>query len=174
MGRTLVVAVAPSSSSEAKQRKCQVRFFRCDIQATPTGDMLELENAKVPVHVWKWHDSYTSELDEIGAPVTHLVTSQTALVAADISGTCGTWQKNKGFSRRYASRQLHKGSIADVSVERFFLYTCGHEDRTISIWSVPDLQPIMEIFAEIPRDLLLGFKCSGNGSSVVAPRKVFD
>lgn len=154
--KSLVVATAPSSDLAAKtsQRQHQVRFFNCETQAAPAGDSGEQEEGGVPAHVWKWDTDYTAELEEHGAPVTHLVTSQTTLVSADRSGTCGTWQKSKGFSKRHASARLHKGSIADISVDRFFVYTCGREDKTICIWSVPDLQLIMECVAEVPKHLL--------------------
>lgn len=164
--KTLVIAASPIS--DAARRTHQVRFFSCDSQASQNGT--NLDDGELPVNVWTWDDSHASALEEHGAPVTHLVTSQTMLVTADRSGTCGTWQKNKGFSKRHTSRKLHKGSIADLSVDRFFVYTCGREDKMISVWSVPDLQPIMETFAEIPRDLFFN-KSSG---SVVPAQRVAD
>lgn len=155
--RTLVVAVGPNADGASPRGSHQVRFFSCEAQATRTGEQLsEQDDGDVPVNVWKWNDDYTAALEDHGARVTHLVTSQTILVSADSSGTCGTWQKNKGFSKRHTSAKLHKSSIADISVDRYFVYTCGREDKKICIWSVPELQPIMETVVSIPKDILIG------------------
>lgn len=158
--RTLVVAAGPSQTADTQKRRAhQVRMFSCDGQAAPVGDMGGPdENVPPPVHTWKWNSDYTVSLEDHGAPVVHIVTSQTTVVTADSQGSCGTWKKNQGCSKRHASVKLHKGGLADIAVDRFFLYTCGREDRTISIWSVPDLNLVLNKVVEIPEELLLGLK----------------
>lgn len=143
--KNLVVAVGPADNGALmhKEHAYQVRIFTCGAEARN----FSIEERKPTA--WRWNKDHAASLEDHDAPVERVVTSLTTFVTLDSQGTCATWKKSQGLSQRHASTKLHKGSVADIAVERHFMYACGREDKTISVWSVPNLAPVFEIVADV-------------------------
>eukprot|EP00747_Dinoflagellata_sp_TGD_P209844 gnl/TRDRNA2_/TRDRNA2_83218_c0_seq1.p1 gnl/TRDRNA2_/TRDRNA2_83218_c0~~gnl/TRDRNA2_/TRDRNA2_83218_c0_seq1.p1 ORF type:complete len:454 (-),score=65.28 gnl/TRDRNA2_/TRDRNA2_83218_c0_seq1:112-1473(-) len=167
--RNLAVAFGPRTSTEDRSHVGSgpyvVRIWSCEPLNPWSGRPAE---SPAP-SIWKWNEGYSESLEDHRAPCLRLVASPAYLLTADNLGECRVWQKNKAFAKR-AVAKLHQGGIADLAVDRLFVYSAGNEDRRISVWSVPDLTPVLNITADFPEEMVIGFP--SEGSPAVSPMQM--
>lgn len=156
--KTLAVASAPTAGSNGG--KPRVRVWNCDPpEATEGRDFNKSAKSTATWTLdsksssWDVEKHCVATLEEHGDAITKFAASTTFLLTADAKGNAVVWQKSKGFTKR-ATARLHQGKIADLAVDRFFVYSAGFEDLLIRAWSVPDLTSILTIQASVPRELL--------------------
>lgn len=149
--RNLVVAYRPRSTPDGKSVGPYVaRIWNLDL--------LRVELAKQPASEstgWRLSEWFVASLEDHKAPITGLAISPTYLFTADAGGECAIWQKAAGYARRAVAR-LHAGGIGDLTVDRLFVYSVGVDDCKVSVWSVPDLTPVLSIDASLPVEILAG------------------
>lgn len=152
--RNLVVAYGPIAGLSGAHR---ARVWSCEEKSEVGADKQEAVNV--------WHmDRYAHSLDDHNDAIVKLASSQAFFVTADSAGSCGVWQKNKGFVRRSFAK-LHNGSIADLAADRFFVYSAGQQDLHICVWAVPDLAQVISVQADLPKDLFPGLSRSASLAS---------
>jgi len=151
--RHLAVAYDMANNEEHQLSTfARIRVWSCEDVKPLAGKLAS--PPKEPT-VWREDQGFTGPPDEHAGAITRLAASSSYLISADSIGDCRVWQKNRGFVKK-AHRKLHDGSVADLAVDRLFVYSCGEQDRCLSIWAMPDLQPILSIDVEIPSNLLVG------------------
>lgn len=173
--RNLVVATACRSGGSQSSRPPRIRIYNCDAVAkAPSTDSYQtihdgtdMGSFRVPVNVWS-PDDYVHSLEDHGSPVKHMAVNQSYLISVDSSGVCCVWHKSKGFVNKQISR-IHQSSIVDLAVDRFFVYSIGSQDKSISIWSVPSLMQVAVVSVEIPKDILYGLKYDTNVPVAACP-----
>lgn len=138
------MAKTAATKAELEHR---VRIWACASEGRP---------ASQPV-VWRLRDGYVASLDGHAGRIVRLATSKTYFLTADTNGECRVWHKSRNFCRR-ASVVLHAGGIADLSVDRLFVYSVGCGDRRIGVWLLPELTAVWFIPTELPQ----GSLASGN------------
>lgn len=88
--------------------------------------------------------SVAMELSGLSPPVTHLAATSLYFVAADGAGGCGVWNKKTGF-QMHGCNMLHEGGVADMAVDKQYVYSAGAQDCRIAISAISDLSLIQEI-----------------------------
>lgn len=136
-----------SRSPRSPRRQHTVRVWSCERgngtpQPSPEPET-EVPDSEGPIQ-WSLNNGFVASLEGHVAPVHRLAVSPSFLLSADDSGGCCVWQKNRNFSRRMA-QILHEGGIADVAIDRLFVYTAGLSDRSVKAWSMPDLAQIFSV-----------------------------
>jgi len=154
--RHLAVAYGPAPDEEQQllQTFSRVRVWSCGDDRRIPSEKFAQSPRREPT-VWNEEKAFTGPMDEHAGAITRLAVSATYLICADSIGECSVWQKSRSFVRK-AHAKLHNGPVADLAVDRLFVYSCGQHDRCLSIWAVPDLQPVFSVDVEIPGDLLVG------------------
>jgi len=107
----------------------------------------------VEAKVWNLHEGFLVSLDDHKFSVVRMVVSPQYLLSVDTSGVCSVWQKSRNFQRK-ATQTLHKGGVVDLVADRLFAYSAGMDDRSIAVWSLPDLTLIQTVGVEIPKAML--------------------
>lgn len=135
-------------------------------QAEGLGHSVQVWNCDSPVHpflptteqlthtVWKWGEGCKASLDHHRATVVHLACNHAYLLTGDVDGQCVLWQKHQAFNKR-AEALLHVGGIADLVVDKLFVYSAGRSDTRIHVWSMPDLSPILIVPMGFPDDSVI-------------------
>lgn len=119
---------------------------------------------------WNLNEGFTASLDDHKSPVERMVVSPQYLLTVDTSGVCNVWHKSRVFQRK-ATQTLHTGGVVDLSADRFFAYSAGMDDRSISVWSLPDLVLVQTFRVDCPKGLLPDLPRSetANSSSSSSP-----
>lgn len=173
--RNLVIATAASAGGSQSSRPPRIRIYNCDaVPKAPSSDSYQTihdgttaGSFRVPVNVWLPDDCLHS-LEDHSSPVTHMAVSQSYLISVDSSGACCVWHKSKGFVNKQSSR-IHQSGIVDLAVDRFFVYSIGSQDKSISIWSLPALMQVAVVSVEIPKDILYGLRYDANVPVAACP-----
>jgi len=150
--RALVIA-SSSIGSSSRHSKHLVQVWSCETGAMPASGS-PMPTAPKAMD----REGYLASLSEHASEVAQLAVSNTYLLSADKSGECRVWQKNRSFASRAAAR-LHQGAIIDLTVDRHFAYSLGNLERTVEVWSLPDLKPVLSIVAD---DLQTSLSPSGS------------
>jgi len=130
---------------------------------------------------WSWEEGYVGPSEPHLSKVTHLLANSACLLAGEVSGYCHSFElrDSKGRSAKQSytpivKERLHEeasGGLADLAMDKCFVYSAGRKDLEVRIWSMPDLRPNMTINIGLPQEPLQHVSAATSGGvSMIAKR----
>lgn len=136
--------LAVSQGTNAGRRQ-GVLIWNCDMPSSwwiPSST-----NLPNPI-IWDKKKHLACVLQGHSGPVKCIGVGSNFVVTADTLGECRVWQKTMYLKKGQA--KLHEGGVADLAVDKAFVYSIGCCGYHVSVWSLPELALLLSIPIEIP------------------------